>query len=648
MNEALIPRKVFFGNPDKASPQLSPNGESISYLAPFNGVLNVWVGPADDPASTKPVTNDTGRGIRIYFWAYTSKHIIYLQDRKGNEKWHIFSVDLNTGQNKDLTPLEGVNAQIQEVSFKFKDEILVGLNDRNPQFHDIYKINIITGEKMLLQENEEFMEFITDDDYNIRFAMHFTPDGENEILKPANNGNWELFTKIAMEDTLTTFPLGFDKNLKVLYMVDSRDRDTAALVAINLGTNNQTVIAQDMRADFGEALIHPIEKNIQAVSFTYERKRWQVLDTTVEKDLAYLGTVSLGDIEVVSRTLDDKLWIVAYIIDRGPVRFYFFDREKNEVRFLFTNRKSLEDIPLAEMHPVIIKARDGLDLIGYLTLPLGTDFDRSGRPKKAQPILLYVHGGPWARDEWGYNPYHQWLANRGYAVLSVNFRGSTGFGKKFINAGNMEWAGKMHDDLIDAAQWAVKKGIADSKRIAIMGGSYGGYATLVGLTFTPDQFACGVDIVGPSNLITLLNTIPPYWTPEIEIFKKRVGDHTTEEGLTFLSKRSPLIYANRIKKPLLIGQGANDPRVKQNESDQIVRAMQAKNIPVIYVLYPDEGHGFVRPENQMSFNAVTETFLSGYLGGRYEPIGDDFKNSSITIPVGKEHIPHFIFHIEPM
>ncbi|HEY9204788.1 MAG TPA: S9 family peptidase [Candidatus Methanoperedens sp.] len=637
--EPLISRKVLFGNPDRASPGLSPDGKMISYLAPLHGVLNVWVGSADDPESAKPVTNDTGRGIHIYFWAFTNKHILYLQDAKGDENWRVYSVDINTGKEKDLTPLSGVNAQIQDVSFKFPDVILVGLNDRNPQFHDIYKVNIDTGEKTLLQKNDEFMEFVTDDDYKIRFAMRFTPAGENEILKPANNGNWELFTKIAMEDTLTTYPLGFDKTGKILYMVDSHGRDTGALAAVDLGTGDRILMAQDARADFSEALIHPTEKNIQAAIFTYERKQWQVLDKSIEEDLAYLRNVSPGDMEVAGRSLDDKHWLVAYIVDNGPVRFYRYDREKNEALFLFTNRKDLEGIPLARMHPVIIRAHDGFELVSYLTLPLGMDIQGRTRPEKPLPIVLYVHGGPWSRDEWGYDPHHQWLANRGYAVLSVNFRGSTGFGKKFLNAGNMEWGGKMHDDIIDAVQWAVKKGIADPKRIAIMGGSYGGYATLVGMTMTPDQFACGVDIVGPSNLVTLLNTIPPYWTPGIELFKKRVGDHTTEEGQAFLIKHSPLSYADRIKKPLLIGQGANDPRVKQMESDQIVRAMQEKNIPVTYVVYPDEGHGFVRPENQLSFNAVTEAFLSDCLGGRYEPIGDDFNGSSITIPVGKEHLP---------
>ncbi len=401
----LIPRQVLFSNPDRASPQLSPDGTRIGYLAPVNDVLNVWAGPAGNPEAAKPVTNDTGRGIHIYFWAYTNNHILYLQDRNGDENWHVYGVDLTTGQSKDLTPLEGVRIRIQQVSFKFPREILVGLNDRNSQFHDIYQVNIDTGERRLVQENEGFLRFVTDDDYNVRFAMRFTPDGGKEMLQHTDKGRWEPFDKIALEDTLTTSPVGFDKMGRVLFMVDSRGRDTAALTAVNIETSIQTMIAQDMRADFSGALIHPTEKNVQAAAFTYERKEWQVLDQSIAEDLAYLQSVAEGTIEVVSRTLDDKRWVVAYMIDNGPVRYYCYDRDDMKAQFLFTNRKALEGIPLAKMHPIIIKARDGMDLVSYLTLPLWTG--ESARPDKPLPLVLFVHGGPWARDEWGYNPWHQ-------------------------------------------------------------------------------------------------------------------------------------------------------------------------------------------------------------------------------------------------
>jgi len=635
----LIPREILFGNPDRSMARVSPDGTRIGYLAPLDGVLNVWAGPADSPAAARPVTNDTYRGIRFYAWAYTNKHILYIQDKDGDENWRLYSVNLNSGEIRDLTPLEGVQARVQEMSYKFPDKVLVALNDRVPQLHDVYLVNIDTGERRLVQENEGFAAFITDDEFNVRFAMRLTPDGGSEILRPTEDGSWELYIKIDMEDMLTTRPIGFDKTGEVWYLTDSRNRNTAALVMLDLEIGVRTVLAENPQADVSGFTVHPTEKNVQAVAFTYERKQWQVLDGSIVDDMTYLRTVADGDIEIVSRQLDDRRWIVTYLVDDGPVRYYLYGREEQEAQFLFTNRKELENVPLARMVPVAIESRDGLKLISYLTLPVGSDRDGDTRPDEPLPMVLLVHGGPWGRDEWGYNPWHQWLSDRGYAVLSVNFRASTGFGKAFINASTREWAAKMHDDLIDAVNWAIQEGIADPERVAIMGGSYGGYATLVGLAFTPQTFACGVDIVGPSNLVTLLESIPPYWQPQVELLATRVGDHRTEEGRAFLTEHSPLTHVDRIQRPLLIGQGANDARVKQAESDQIVQAMQEKNIPVTYVLYPDEGHGFARPENRMSFNAVAEAFLAKCLGGRYEPIGEDFDGSRITVPVGAEEVP---------
>ncbi|MBC7364502.1 MAG: S9 family peptidase [Candidatus Aminicenantes bacterium] len=655
--EPLIPRRVLFGNPDKSSLQISHDGRYISYLAPVNNVLNVWVAPVDAPEKAEPVTKDTGRGIRTYFWAYTNQHILYLQDLGGDENWQVHAVDITTKEDKNLTPFEEIlgpdgkpillpngkplrpQAQIQRVSYKLPNEILIGLNNRNPQFHDLYRLNILTGELKLVQKNDGFLGFQVDDDYNIRFAAQMTPDGGMVFLSPDGKGGWKPFDQVPMEDMMTTSPIGFDKSGNVLYMIDSRGRNTAALISVDLKTGEKKLIFEHPKADVSGVMMHPVEKKVEAVAVEYLRTEWTVLDNSVKQDLDYLKTVCDGDVNVLSRTLDDKFWAVSYLVDDGPVRYYLYDRANKQAKFMFTNRKELEGLKLSKMHPVVIKSRDGLELVSYLTLPYWEDPDHDGRPTRPLPMVLYVHGGPWGRDSWGFNSIHQWLANRGYAVLSVNFRGSTGFGKDFINAGNLEWAGKMHDDLIDAVNWAVENKVADKNKIAIMGGSYGGYATLVGLTFTPDVFACGVDIVGPSNLITLLETIPPYWKPQFELFATRVGDPRTEEGRKLLEERSPLTYVDRIKKPLLIGQGANDPRVKQAESDQIVKAMQGKNIPVTYVLYPDEGHGFARPENRLSFFAVSELFLSKYLGGRAQEIGDDFKGSSITVPQGAEHIP---------
>jgi dipeptidyl aminopeptidase/acylaminoacyl peptidase len=644
-NVPLIPRSVLFGNPDRASPQISPNGSELAWLAAVDGVLNVWVAPAADLEKAKPVTHDTKRGIRRYFWAYDNQHIIYLQDKGGDENWRVYSVNLKDGKEKDLTPFDGVNSQIQEVSHLFPGEILVALNNRNPQFHDIHKVNIETGKLTLIQENPGIIEggmvagFVTDDDFKIRFAQRMNADGSMSLLQAEGDKGWKEFMSVPMEDTLTTNPIGFDKSGQTMYATYSKGRNTAALVSINLKNGEQRVIADDARADAGEVLMHPTNRTIEAVSFDFDRKKWKVIDDSIGADLQALEKVRPGDVEVISRSLDNKQWIVAFVADAGPVAYYHWDRNAKKARFLFTNRKALEGFKLATMRSVVTKSRDGMDLVCYLTMPADAAPDGAEKPARPLPTVLLVHGGPWARDTWGYNPLHQMLANRGYAVLSVNFRGSTGFGKKFLNAGNKEWAGKMHDDLLDAVDWAVKARVSDPERVAIMGGSYGGYATLVGMTMTPDKFACGVDIVGPSNIVTLLNTIPPYWAPMIQMFKDRVGDHTTEEGRGFLNRVSPLSHVGDIKRPLLIGQGANDPRVKQSESDQIVKAMQEKKIPVTYVLFPDEGHGFARPENSLAFFAVTDAFLASQLGGRSEAISsEDFAGSSIKVPAGADGI----------
>jgi dipeptidyl aminopeptidase/acylaminoacyl peptidase len=656
----LIPRATLFGNPDRANVQLSPDGKWISFLAPVDGVINVWVAPADKPGDARAVTRDTNRGVRQYFWAFDNTHLLYMQDLGGDENWKIFSVPAAGGEARDLTPFEDIKgpdgkpimlpsgkplrpaARIEAVSPDFPGTILVGLNSRDPRLHDAYKLEIATGAMKLVQQNDGFVGFAFDDSFTPRFAYQPRPDGGMEIMKADGKGGFAPWQSVPMEDSLTTQISGFTKDRSAVYMVDSRGSNTARLTRVDAATGEATVLASDERADAGSALVHPTEKTVQAVEFEYDRSEWKVLDQAVKTDLDYLRSVNPGEVAVQSRTLDDSRWLVSFMQDDGPVKYYRYDRTPGKAgtaTYLFSNRSKLEGLGLAKMHPVVIKSRDGLNLVSYLTLPRGSDGKRAGRPGSPLPMVLLVHGGPWARDGWGYNSMHQWLANRGYAVLSVNFRGSTGLGKAFLNAGNREWAGKMHDDLIDAVNWAVREGIAEKSRVAIMGGSYGGYATLTGLTFTPEVFACGVDIVGPSNIVTLLNTIPPHWAPMIEQFTQRVGDHRTEEGRKFLTERSPISRVDRIVRPLLIGQGANDPRVKQSESDQIVSAMQGKSIPVTYVLFPDEGHGFQRPENGMAFNAIVEAFLAQHLGGRHEPIGQDVARSTAEVRAGAEGVP---------
>jgi dipeptidyl aminopeptidase/acylaminoacyl peptidase len=645
----LIPREVLFGNPQRAQARLSPDGKWISFQAPVDGVMNVWVAPVDDLSKAKPVSDEKVRPIPTHFWAYDNKHILYIQDKNGDENFHLYATDVETLETRDLTPIEGVRAEIQEVSHKFPNEVLVGLNDRDKRYHDIWRVNIQTGEKELVQQNAGVAGYLTDDDYNVRLLMNYTPTGGQIWQVPEGEGDarkWTDFLEIGPEDAMTSGPAGFDKTGETLYFQDSRGRNTSGLFAMELKSGDTKLLAEDPRTDVGGVLAHPTEKNIQAVSFTYARTDWKVLDDAIAADIEFLKNFQDGEFIVTSRTLDDKQWTVAYILDDGPVKFYRYKRPeegaaptKDNMVFLFNNRDDLGDYPLVKMHDRVIKSRDGLDLVSYLSLPPGSDPDNDGVPTEPVPLVLDVHGGPWARDGWGLNPYHQWLANRGYAVMSVNYRGSTGFGKEFINAANGEWSRKMHEDLIDAVNWAVDNKIAPRDKIGIMGGSYGGYATLVGLTYTPDVFACGVDIVGPSSLVTLLQNVPEYWMPFMPVMKVRVGDVDTEEGRAELLKRSPLTLVDKIKKPLLIAQGANDPRVKQLEADQIVKSMTEKNIPVTYVLYPDEGHGFRRPENNKSFNAVTEAFLAEQLGGRFEPVGSDFQGATITVPEGADHVP---------
>ncbi len=652
----LIPRDVLFGNPERAQARISPDGKWISFLQPDEGVMNVWVAPIDQIDKAEVITDDRVRGIRSHSWAYNSKHIIYTQDKAGDENWHVYATDVQTKETRDLTPIDGVRGQLAGASERFPDELLIGFNDRDKRYHDIYRVNIETGEKELIQQNDGVAGFVIDDDFKVRMAINFTPTAGQVWLTPKEDSlgekgyaDWEVSEEFDAVDATTSGPAGFDKTGKVLYFEDSRDRDTAAFFSRDLTSGEVKLIAEDSRVDVGGVMSHPTEKTIQAVSFTYSRREWQVLDPKVQPDIDYLTNFSDGftggEFIITSRTLDDSKWTVAYLLDDGALRFYRYERPSDggegdrKIEYLFSSRSDLDDYQLVKMHTPVIESRDGLKLVSYLSLPPESDPDGDGIPNKPVPMVLDVHGGPWARDGWGFNSMHQWLTNRGYAVLNVNYRGSTGFGKNFLNASNGEWAGKMHDDLIDAVKWAVDQGIAQEDKVAIMGGSYGGYATLVGLTFTPETFACGVDIVGPSNLITLINNVPPYWSRFMPTMKFRVGDWTTEEGKADLLARSPLTKVDEIQRPLLIGQGANDPRVTQLEADQIVEAMVAKKIPVSYALYPDEGHGFARPENRTSFNAVAEAFLAEHLGGRYEPIGDDLEGSSLHVPEGVEGIP---------
>ena len=611
----LIPRKVLFGNPERVSPRLSPDGTKLAWIAPKDGVLNVWLAPVGPQAGVdwdrpEVVTDDTDRGIRQFAWAHDNRHLLYLQDTGGDENWRLHDVDLATMQRRDLTPFDGVQTQIVAMERDFPTEVLIGMNKDNLELHDVYRLDLETGELTKEVDNPGFLAWLADSKLVVRGAFAPQPDGGIVAMVRDNpDDDWRELMRIPAEDALTTDPLTFSADGRSLLMVSSVGAETARLVRIDLPTGAEEVLAADPQADVSGVRIDPDTREPQIVVVLRDRSEYIVLDPSVADDLTAIRALHHGDPNFVSADDAETTWLIAFTNDTGPVPYFAYDRARRQGSFLFEHQPALSQYTLAPMVPFSLRARDGLLIHGYATFP-------PDGPKTGLPTVLNVHGGPWARDAWGYDPEAQWLANRGYLCLQVNFRGSTGYGKGFVNAGDREWGARMQDDLTDAVAHAVAEGWSDPKRVAIYGGSYGGYAALAGATFTPEIYCCAVDIVGPSNLKTLIETVPPYWAPMIAQFHRRVGD--PEKDVEFLWSRSPLSRADQISIPLLIAQGANDPRVKQAESEQIVAALEEAGIEHEYLLFPDEGHGFAKPENRMIFYAAAEKFLAHHLGGRSE------------------------------
>ncbi|MGH9180667.1 MAG: S9 family peptidase [Acidimicrobiales bacterium] len=616
---ALIPRSVLFGNPERISPHLSPDGGRLAYVAPVDGVLNVWVATLDHDGTigdATPVTDDRDRGIRMYFWAHDGRHLLYVQDRGGDENWRLYGVDLQGGgPARDLTPFEGVQAQVVKRSRRHPGTVLVGLNRANPELHDVYRLDLATGDLDKVVDNPGFVGWVADRDLVVRAGMAPTAEGGMDLMvregSGASDDEWRLLLHVDQEDALTTGPLSFTADGRALYLVSSVGANAGRLVRLGLQDGAVAeVLAEDPRYDVADATLDPETLEVQLVAFLRERLEWKVLDPAIADDFASVLALHPGDLGGLGRDHADRRWLAAFTADDGPVSYFVYERDRGEGRLLFTHQPALSEYTLATMEAFSFVARDGLGVSGYLTFPPGLE-------RRPLPAVVNVHGGPWARDAWGYDGEAQWLANRGYLVVQVNFRGSTGYGKDFLNAGNREWGGRMHDDLVDAVAHVVAQGWVDPDRVAIFGGSYGGYAALVGAAFTPEVFRCAVDIVGPSSLKTLIESIPPYWAPIVAQFHTRVGNPETEAD--FLWSRSPLSKVGDIAIPLLIAQGANDPRVKQSESEQIVAALVDKGIDHEYLLFGDEGHGFAKPENRLRFYAAAEAFLARHLGGRAEP-----------------------------
>lgn len=608
----LIPRDVLFGNPDKVGPSLSPDGTKIAYIAPYEGVLNVWVGPADGSADASPVTHDDDRGIRTYLFLHDDRHLVYAQDTAGDEDWRLYLHDLETGESELLSPGEKVQAQILGHNRWHPNTMLIGLNADNPQLHDVYRVDLTTREVVKDVENPGFAAWLIDTDLVVRGAYQMQPDGSITLLRRdvdaiGTEDEWLPFLEIPADDALGTGVLNFSRDGRSLLLLSSIGANASRLVRLDLESGEQTEIAADEQYDVAGVVEHPETLEPQAVVFAKDREEIVLLDQSLAVDLERLHALGDGELGIGRSERSDTRWLVSVAPSDGPVAYYTYDRGSGETTFLFHHREELTKHELAPMVPFVFAARDGLEVHGYATFP-------PGLPHTNLPAVLDVHGGPWARDQWGYNPEAQWFANRGYLCIQVNFRGSVGYGKAFTNAGDKAWGAAMHDDLVDAVEHVVAQGWADRERVGIYGGSYGGYAALVGATFTPELFRCAVDIVGPSNLITLIETIPEYWQPQIALFHQRVGNPETERD--FLWSRSPLSRVDDIKIPVLVAQGANDPRVKQSEAEQIVAALEEKGLPYEYLLFEDEGHGFAKPSSRERFYAAAERFLAQHLGGR--------------------------------
>lgn len=625
----LIPRAVLFGNPERAHPQVSPNGTQIAWLAPDkSGVVNVWVN-AIDGTNVRAVTNENHRPIPWYAWAGDSKQILYLQDNAGDEINHLFSADLTNDNVRDLTPFRGVRAQNVLTDLQHPKFVLVALNLRDRQAFDMYRIDLETGAVTLEATNPgDVLTWTTDNDFVIRAATAFDGKSGNTIIRvrDAVGKPWRDLVVMPFERALFggqvvggSLIAGFDPDGKSLIIHSALPSDKGRLVRVDLQSGKELeVLAQDPQADVADSglgselnvLRDPITHAIQAVEFNYATPHWVFLDPKMESDFAAIGKGVPGFIDLISRDRADKKWIVASRRSDAPPTYYTFDRETKKLTKLFDEHPALMRAALAPKKPIVIKARDGLEMLSYLTTPPGV-------APKDLPMVLLIHGGPWFRDDDSFDPEVQLLANRGYAVLQVNYRGSTGFGLKFLNAGTNEWGRGTQEDLFDALQWAIDQKIADPKRIAAMGWSGGGFATLLALEMRPELFACGVDGVGPADLATLFRSFPDYWSNILMRWRRRGGDFDHNEILN--RAVSPLYHVEKIRAPLLIGQGKNDPRVTIANADAMVAALRKANREVTYVVYPDEGHGFARPENNLDFYGRVEEFLAKHLGGRAEP-----------------------------
>ena len=619
----VLDRELFFGNPEITGIQLSPDGKWVSFLKEYEGIMNIWVKSFEEPFSKARPLTASKRPMSGYFWSEDGKNILYVKDNNGDENMNIFVVNpsdkVATGlpESRNLTPLKSVVARIEFVSKKDKDLLYVSLNDRDKAWHDLYTLKISTGELKKIYENTERVTGYTFDwDENLRILDKTDPKGNTTMYAIGADKSLTPIYDYTVDEQ--AYVSNWTKDNKQVYLVTNKgDMNLSTLYLLDVATKKMTLVESDpeKRVDFGGMWVSDVTREIIYTSYTAEKTKRYWKDKKWEKLYEFLKSKFPNrEIGISSMTSDEKKMIVNLSGDKFATDIYYFDAETKNLVFQCTPRPKLKEVEqyLAPMTPITYKSSDGLEIPAYLTLPVGTT-------GKNLPVVILVHGGPKGpRDMWGYNSIAQFLANRGYAVMQPNFRASGGYGKKFLNAGDLQWGKLMQDDITWGVKYLIEKGIADKSKVAIMGGSYGGYATLAGLAFTPEVYACGVDIVGPSNISTLINSVPDYWESFKAGLYKMVGNPNTEEGKQRIKEASPLFSADKIVKPLMIVQGANDPRVKQAEADQIAIALRDKGKQVTYLLANDEGHGFRKPVNSMAMYAEIEKFLAGILGGQFQ------------------------------
>ena len=644
----LIPLQTLLAPATNLAPQVSPDGRWISFLRPVEGALNLFVAPADSIDAARPITQRRGRGLQafdvsgnvLYRWTPDSRRILFPQDQDGDEKWNLHVVDVITAEETNVTPLPGVAVSFLIFSDADPNLAAIAVRDRNPAIPDLYRLDLTTGQRTLILRNDRMVAVIPDHTLQPRVGIAIAPDGTVDLHKPTAGGGWAMLWDIGPDDVAALNATAYleawriDSDNTHLLMFDTEGRDLTALAAVDMETGERTSLAEGSESDMTGVLYHPVTHELQAWASMWTRTTWHVTDSAIAKDFDKLGRVMDGDLKVLSRSSDLGKWIVQYTLSDAPITYVLYDRASGKTTRLFTGTPALEGLALSKLHPYEVTTTDGMKFVSYYLLPPASDPDGDGKPSVPQPTVVLVHGGPSdERAQWAFGPFVHWLANRGYAVLYVNYRGSAGFGKRMMNAQKLEWGGRMHTDVLEQVDWAVEQGITVKDRVAIVGGSYGGYAVLVGMTMTPERFACGVDLVGPSNLEKFM----PHWN--VDRMSTVVGDPRTEEGRKHLRARSPINFAANTKHPVFIGQGVNDSRVPKYQSDTVVAAMRSAGVPVVYAVYPDEGHGFLRPANSFSFWAIGEQFLAKCLGGRAMPLGDALAASSVQIEAGAEYIP---------